>query len=450
MAMTLSKFIYTLEEGQHYYLIQTKTRRVFEIKKECYLQIKSGGIPVDYLDESEYKLFQDAEIIIPDRLDEVDILERDCINNDNPNEWHSLHIIPTAACNFGCDYCFVLKDKKSNICDNMISDDILYSGIDFFFNGNESNDVIVTFYGGEPLLTPSVIYKAVDYIENTLKKRVNKKIITNGSLITPEIAEYLAQHEFDVNVSLDGNKKAHDTFRVYKSGKSSYDDVVTGIKLLMDKGNSVKVLMTVGDFNAGELAECVKSILALKPTTVALNLPKALQYSENGIEKNIDYAGLLDAYVQCVDMCYDSHIPEGHMADIIFGFLREKVQYRPCHGCGKQIALTPNGLIGPCQAYLGTQKYFINMKEYKSISDLRENEIFKKWEAITMYSSQKCRSCYLLPVCPGDCPYDWENRSGDLTNPPDTYCKSRKKMFDYMIRRLVRGQEILFKPKKRE
>lgn len=442
--MKKSLFAYTFNKDSRFFVVQTREKRLFEIDEKIYYSLIQNNISA--LDSKTADNFFHASVLVEDDLDEVAQLEKEHIKNDNDQEWHSLHIIPTEGCNFGCEYCFVLKDKTKQCKEEIISDDELYSGIDFFFENNPSDQVIVTFYGGEPLLAPEVIYKSIDYIENKLGKKVFKKIITNASKITPEIARFLAEHEFDVNVSLDGNKDGHDAFRVYKNGKSTYADVINGINMLQEAGNSIKLLMTVGDFNAKNLEEHVRSLLEINPTTIALNLPKALQLNDNLIEKDLNYNQLLDEYIKCVDICYEKRIPEGHMADIIFGFLRKETQFRPCHGCGKQIALAPNGLIGPCQAFIGTKKYFLNLENFNDKSELRQTEQFRIWKDISMYKSSKCRMCYLLPVCPGDCPYDWENRTGSLVNVPDTYCSSRKRMFDYMLGRLVDGKNILFRP----
>lgn len=444
MVFEKSTFIYPFTHNGSFYVVQTYTKRLFEIDSKTFEAIIKDRDTVELFEPNTINAFRNAQIIEP--VITVEKLESECKSGENEDEWHSLHIIPTGSCNFACSYCFVLKDKCHHDCDGIIDDDTLKKGIDFFFDNNPSDQVIVTFYGGEPLLAPEVIFHSVDYIENTLGRAIRKKIITNGSLVTPDIAKYLSEHDFDVNISLDGGKIAQDAFRLYKNGKSTFEDVVNGIKALREYGNSIKILMTVGDFNAPNLVENVKELLSFGPTTIALNLPKALQNGDNGIEGSINYSDLLTQYLKCVDLCYQARIPEGHMADIIYGFLRNEVQFKPCHGCGKQIALTPDGMIGPCQAYLGTKKYFIPLESYSNKRELRLNDAFKKWNDVSMYRCKQCRSCFLLPVCPGDCPYDWENRCGSLYDVPETYCLSRKTMFDYMIKRKVSGKSILFKP----
>lgn len=424
-------------------MVQTYTKRLFEITENVYDQLSRREPCVSSWDTKTIEAFVEAQILTTEN--EVERLERVCEQKEIDTEWHTLHVIPTASCNFGCDYCFVLKDKTTVSCDRIISDEVLYKGIDFFFKDNTSQQIIVTFYGGEPLLAPQVIYKTIDYINKHYTTSFIKKIVTNGTLITPEIADFLHIQGFDVSVSLDGNSEAHNKFRKYKNGKGTFQDVVKGVELLRKFNNSIKILMTVGSFNYKELPIHVRTLLDTEPTLIALNLPRALQEHTNGIEEDLDMGFLIEQYKKCVDMCYDAHIPEGHMADIIFGFLRDEVQYHPCHGCGKQIALAPNGMIGPCQAYLGTLKNFQDMGNFQSINDLRSDSIFRRWEHISMFNCSKCRDCYLLPVCPGDCPYDWENRTGSLLDVPEGYCVTRKAMFDYMVHRIVSGKSIFFK-----
>lgn len=443
MEYHLSNFVYTLEQGGKYYVVQTFTKRLFEINKDIFAQLSQRNIDLTSWDSVTKAAFIEAQILTT--KSEVEYLESLGKEKDIDTEWHTLHVIPTASCNFGCDYCFVLKDKSTHSCDKIISDETLYKGIDFFFKGNTSKQIIVTFYGGEPLLAPQVIYKTINYISQNYTTDFVKKIVTNGTLVTPEIAQFLHIHGFDVSVSLDGNPQAHNKFRKYKNGGDTFDDVIKGIEILRKYENSIKILMTVGSFNVADLTCHVKTLLNTRPTLIALNLPRALQDHSNGIEEELDIKELIEQYIKCVEMCYEAEIPEGHMADIIFGFLRDEVQYHPCHGCGKQIALTPNGMIGPCQAYLGTLKNFRPLDNFKSISELRSDTIFNKWKNISMFNCRKCRSCFLLPVCPGDCPYDWENRTGSLLEVPEGYCITRKAMFDYMIRRIISGKSIMFR-----
>ena len=65
--------------------------------------------------------------------------------------------------------------------------------------------------GGEPLLEFELIKKCVSYI---LQRKGDKKIrftmTTNGTLMTEDVIEFLVKYEFNLMISLDGDKKSHD------------------------------------------------------------------------------------------------------------------------------------------------------------------------------------------------------------------------------------------------
>ena len=131
MEYHLSNFVYPFEKDGRYYVVQTYTKRLFEIKEKVYLQVLNRDIEISSWDSRTIESFINAKILTME--DELRNLESIGEKQDVDTEWHTLHIIPTASCNFGCDYCFVLKDKKTNSCDKIISDETLYRGIDFFF-----------------------------------------------------------------------------------------------------------------------------------------------------------------------------------------------------------------------------------------------------------------------------------------------------------------------------
>lgn len=440
--MIISKYLFLTQSENDYYLVQTRIKKIFRITEEIYSAIQHNDI--QYLIDSKEREKLENNSILVEEKEEINLLENECKKLDDDKEWNSLHIIPTLSCNMGCDYCFVLDESNNKMLNSKMSEGVLYKAIDMFIEDNPSSKKAMTFYGGEPFVHKDIVFKAVNYANKEYEGQFQYKIVTNGTLIDRGTARFLHTNGFDVNVSLDGNRQAHDMFRKYHDGASTYDDVVNGIKLLMEEHNSVKILMTVGQFNLPILKDCVESVLELGPTSIALNLPKQVQTGDNKIEFD-DYKSICETYLECLDLCYEKGIPEAHFADIIYGFLSNEVHYRPCSGCGKQMAVSPDNMVGPCQAYANTGKYFIDFSTVDSKKDLRNNEIFQKWKKITMFSSEKCRQCYLLPICAGDCPFDWENREGSFDNPPNGYCITRKAMFSNFIHRVVSGKKILFR-----
>jgi uncharacterized protein len=144
----------------------------------------------------------------------------------------------TARCNLRCGYCIYnpqFKEKRNHGTDDM-SRDIAFLAIDYLESHSRYKDeVAVTFYGGEPLLQFPLIQASVDYAHGKMpKKHVHFALTTNATLITPEMAGYLARKEFGVHVSLDGPEDVHDAYRKDARGNGSFEKTISGLKHLHD------------------------------------------------------------------------------------------------------------------------------------------------------------------------------------------------------------------------
>lgn len=114
--------------------------------------------------------------------------------------------IVTDDCNFNCSYCMQKKEKKT------IAYDTIRSAVDFFYP-YLAKETSISFYGGEPLLAFDRVRYAVEALEEKQKNNPNPKTIeyfltTNGSLVTPEIIEFLARCRFGLLLSFDGAAQA--------------------------------------------------------------------------------------------------------------------------------------------------------------------------------------------------------------------------------------------------
>ena len=144
----------------------------------------------------------------------------------------------TESCNLRCGYCIYnkfIEESRDHGFKNMELP-TAYAGIDYLIaNSSQSDSAAVTFYGGEPLLRFPFIQSCVEYARKISKgKTVRFSITSNATLITPEIAQFLKKEGFGVNVSIDGPKNVHDSYRVDINGKGTFERAIRGLKLLVD------------------------------------------------------------------------------------------------------------------------------------------------------------------------------------------------------------------------
>lgn len=83
--------------------------------------------------------------------------------------------------------------------------DTLRASLDLLL-GTRRREVHLLFLGGEPLLEFPLIQRAVEYVDARRPPglRVRYDLTTNGTLLRDEQAAFLADHDFDVQVSFDG------------------------------------------------------------------------------------------------------------------------------------------------------------------------------------------------------------------------------------------------------
>ena len=95
--------------------------------------------------------------------------------------------------------------------------------------------IYIGFYGGEPLLNFSFIEEIIRFLKKLkmVHHHFSFSMTTNG-LLLPEYMDFLQKHDFNLLISLDGNKKNND-YRITKSGKPSFPILMKNIRDLQDK-----------------------------------------------------------------------------------------------------------------------------------------------------------------------------------------------------------------------
>lgn len=160
----------------------------------------------------------------------------------------------SASCNLHCKYCYYLE--KQFLYDEQgrrtMSDTLLERFVEQYINAQTMPQVMFTWHGGEPLMRPLSFYKkAMEYQKKYANgRRIDNVIQTNGTLLTDEWCEFLAQNHWLVGISIDGPQDFHDEYRRTQTKKPSWLKVMNGIKLLNKHGVEWNAMAVVNDFNA--------------------------------------------------------------------------------------------------------------------------------------------------------------------------------------------------------
>ncbi|RGO85797.1 radical SAM peptide maturase [Bacteroides thetaiotaomicron] len=156
-----------------------------------------------------------------------------------------VNIVPvTDACNLRCKYCAYADlyegyDQRENLKlpfqKAKLIIDYLYEYWEKRYCIEVNDPITIGFYGGEPLLNVPFIQQVINYIEslNPIGKKFHYNMTTNAILLD-RYMDFLAENEFRLLISLDGDEKGQ-SYRVDTKGKNSFDKVLANIQLLRSK-----------------------------------------------------------------------------------------------------------------------------------------------------------------------------------------------------------------------
>ncbi len=125
-----------------------------------------------------------------------------------PAGFHVLAKPTGPICNLDCEYCFFLSKEALYPGDRFrMGDDLLDTYIRQLLESHTTPEVTIAWQGGEPtLMGVDHFRRAIELVEQYRRpgQTVEHTIQTNGTLLTDEWCELLAEHHFLVGISIDG------------------------------------------------------------------------------------------------------------------------------------------------------------------------------------------------------------------------------------------------------
>lgn len=141
-----------------------------------------------------------------------------------------LIIMPTEQCNFRCVYCYesFLRGQMDRRTIDGIKNHIK--------SQPQLRNLQISWFGGEPLLAADVVIELSEFFYNySIENGIayNAGITTNGSLLTPEIAEKILNNGMEYfQITIDGIKDEHNKRRILHGGGDTYDTILNNIRYL--------------------------------------------------------------------------------------------------------------------------------------------------------------------------------------------------------------------------
>lgn len=324
------------------------------------------------------------------------------------------------ACNLDCVYCAAGDDASYGGSKVKVDTDLVFRQLKNLLSQVPQGETFeIRFFGGEPLLYPEAIKSiARDAQLLALGRKLQLKfsIITNGTLVTPQVAELLAQLNTYVVISMDGPSEDNDRVRPTKrAGQSSTQLTLKGLSHLIQvkdrlRGLSVNGYMSETQLN---LVETYRFLRAYPFDSINLGY---ITNSKDGMLSPL----YLEKMTEIAKLAWE----EGGLAELMRiaqfkGFISTAVhRTRVLNHCGAGRTMLQTDTLGklyPCQWWAGDPGEELGQ-------DRPEEELLEALYEATLIETNDCHQCWAKYLCGGGCMFANQEKTGHKNHKDLAYC----------------------------
>jgi His-Xaa-Ser system radical SAM maturase HxsB len=353
----------------------------------------------------------------------------------------SLHIvIPTLRCNQKCVYCHA--NSKPLDSQNFDMNEVTAKKTVGVIFQSPSHAITIEFQGGEPLLRFDLVKLIVQYAKEKnkgYKKDLRFRLVTNLTLMTDEILEFLMKERIGVCTSLDGPKHIHD------KNRGDYETVEKWIQKIKKK-YALNAMMLITKHSLPYHKEIIDEYIRLGFDSVWIKPANALGAAiKNKNEAVCTKEEFLEFWKKSMEYVFEINkkkfLIENFSVILLKKILGEEdIKYvdlqSPCGAAISQLAYNYDGNIYTCDE--GRQYDLFKLGNVENTY----TELLTSKDALGMVTASitdflTCDNCVYKPYC-GVCPVcSYAETKNIVTRFPNRRCEIMKGMFDYVFEKLT-------------
>ena len=374
---------------------------------------------------------------------------------------------PTGAvCNLDCSYCFFLSKEMLYPGSRFrMAEELLEAYVKQLLEAHAGvPEVAIAWQGGEPtLMGVDFFRRSVELAQSYLQpgQRAAYTIQTNATLLDEEWAAFFRENDFLVGVSIDGPRELHDTYRVNKGGKGSFDQVMEGLAFLQNAGVEWNALTTVHAANGDRGREVYRFLRDECGARFIQFIPIIERVAEAAEDGTVPWQSWRDRplYLQDGDVVTGRSVSAAQygrfLVDVFEEWVRRDVGSvyvqlfdvtlanwvgEPpglcvhSETCGAALALEHTGDLYSCDHFVEPRYLLGNIKErhlLELVSSPQQVQFgLDKRDTLPQY----CLDCDVRFACHGGCPKDRFIRTPDGDPGLNYLCSGFKQFFHHVDR----------------
>ncbi len=392
--------------------------------------------------KSFINLFKPRHFLVNPGFDEYDLVKQkiDHIKEylQSGEQISIIQLVVTNLCNFRCEYCFAdsiystekrfesQSSKDNKIMDIKMADSAIKQVIRLL-NKSGNKPLHIQFFGGEPLLN----WKVIKFVLETFGDGsaygvdIGYSIITNGSVVNEEMAEYFKKYNVPVIVSFDSPRGEH---RLLKNGENSIHMIERSLSILKKYNNKIvfnSVLSeeTFGYFDTDLVDFALKC--GVSEIGVLLDLDPEF-YINRRIEDIVDRLWNVYKYAKKHGVVVTGYWHMIFQQILVHEYFKYR-GFKTCSGTGCQLSIEPSGGVFACK---GSSGYFGHILEPAA---LLSSETYQKYATRAYQNPTDCRGCEIENFCAGFCLGPLEKKYNNIYVVEERTCEVYKEL----VRRLI-------------
>lgn len=342
-----------------------------------------------------------------------------------------------SGCNLDCDYCYYRRSASHAGTPAQLPREVLQAFMPAYMRYvAESHQASLSWQGGEPTLAGLDFFRTAVSLEARhaiAPMSISNALQTNAVIIDDDWAEFLAEYDFLVGVSLDGPEAMHDTARKDMAGNGSFRRTMCGIQALRRHDVDTNVLCVVTEHNVRRANDLADFFLSEGLSYLQFMPCMAFKSSEPATEPAYtvtadEYGGFL---AELFDRWYGTGVPSFSVRtfdNVLQSLLGEEndlcIHAGTCHA---GLVIECNGDVYPCDFYIHPAWRLGNVLTH-SLEDMADGAKMREFSARKLRLPADCARCEYVSVCKGECP---RNRVAGPDGTPGVsyFCASYKRLF---------------------
>ncbi len=358
----------------------------------------------------------------------------------------SLLIKPASGnCNMRCEYCFyrdvtaVREEANRGMMDEKTLETLVQKAFD-----ETTGFISFGFQGGEPMLVGLPFYEKLMELEQKYNTRgipLQNSIQTNGTLITPAWAEFFANNDFLVGLSIDGARPVHDALRRTANGKTTHTLCKKAADTLSDAGADFNVLSVVTGTFARQPEEMYRFYKRNNYRFIQL-IPCLDGFAETEAS-GADWALTAEEYGRFLcrffDLWHADFIKGDYYSVRMFDNWVRMLMGEEAENCGMTgrckayPVVEADGNVYPCDFYV-LDDYILGNVHTDSFTEMLSSPEARSFETLPPRPPKACHRCEYLSICRGGCRRDCEATPGETGE--NRLCAGYKLFFAYALPRM--------------